>query len=310
LIKKVPIYLLITIALLYALQWFVMEGIRRNPKGNFEKYSTIFLKKNNYNTLIAGSSRAFMHLDNSLFDSLTGSNSYNIGLAGASTRVSYIALKAYCVNSQMPKTVLFEIDYHISHLSTDTVFNFNQYIPYLGNDVLYTDFQKIDGRFRYFKHVPVYALPYLNTRSLSSALHGWLKKPGLYDDSFYKGFYRNLNRDKEYNFKVKRFTGIISSENRQYLDSVVNFCDRHHCRLIFTISPAYKDAQKEVINKDQIIEHYRNIARAKGIPLFNYSEDPDIMNNKSYFEDNYHLLYAGSRIYTRKIARDFNNITK
>lgn len=309
-IKKVLIYLCITIGLLYALQWFVMEGIRRNPKGNFEKYSTIFLKKNNYNTIIAGSSRAFMHLDNSLFDSLTGTNSYNIGLAGASTRVSYIALKAYCVNSQMPKTVLFEIDYHISHLSTDTVFNFNQYIPYLDNDALYTDFNKIDSRFRYFKHVPVYALPYLNTKSLSSALHGWLKKPGLYDDSFYKGFYRNLNRDKEYNFKVKRFTGIISSENRQYLDSVVNFCNTRRCRLIFTISPAYKDAQREVINKDQIIEQYRNIAAVKGISILDYSEDADIMNNKSYFEDNYHLLYAGARIYTGKIARDFNNITK
>jgi hypothetical protein len=158
--------------------------------------------------------------------------------------------------------------------------------------------------------VPVYALPYLNTKSLSSALHGWLQKPGLYDDSFHKGFYRNLNRDKEYNFKVKRFTGIISPENRQYLDSVINFCNSNHCRLIFTISPAYKDARTEVINKDQIIEQYRNSAAAKGIPLLNYSEDPDIMNNKSYFEDNYHLLYAGARIYTQKIARDFNNITK
>lgn len=299
-----------TIALLYALQWFVVEGMRRNPKGNLEKYTTIFLKKNNYNTLVAGSSRAFMHLDNSLFDSLTGTNSYNIGLAGASTRVSYIALKAYCVNSQAPKTILFEIDYHISHLSTDTVFNFNQYIPYLDNKELYNGFNSIDKRFAYFKYLPVYSLPYLNTKSLSAALHGWLKRPGLYDNSFNKGFYKNLNRDKEYNFKVRQFTGIISSENRQYLDSVVNFCNTHHCRLIFTISPAYKDAQREVINKDQIIEEYRNIALLKGISLLNYSDDPTIMNDKRYFEDNYHLLYAGARIYTKKIAQDFNNITK
>lgn len=309
-IKKVLLYSLITIALLYALQWFVLEGMRRNPKGNFEKYSTIFLKKNNYNTLVVGSSRAFMHLENSLFDSLTGTNSYNIGLAGASTRVSYIALKAYCVNSRVPKTILFEIDYHISHLHTDTVFNFNQYIPYLDNKELYQGFQYIDHRFALFKYVPVYALPYLNTKSLSAALHGWLKKPGLYDDSFNKGFYRNLNRDKEYNFKVKQFTGIISTENRQYLDSVMDFCKANGSRLIFTISPAYKDAQKEVLNKDQIIEQYRNIALSRGIPFFNYSDDPDIINDKGYFEDNYHLLYAGARVYTRKIAYDFNNITK
>ena len=309
-IKKVITYSVITIALLYALQWFVLEGIRRNRKGNFEKYTTIFLKKNNYNTIVLGSSRAFMHLENSLFDSLTGTNSYNLGLAGASTRVSYIALRSYCVKSAIPKTILFEIDYHISHLNTDTVFNFNQYIPYLENKELYDGFTKIDNRFTWFKYVPVYALPYLNTKSLSSALHGWLKKPGMYDDSFNKGFYKNLNRDKEYNFKVKQFTGIISGENKRYLDSIITFCKDNGCKLIFTISPAYKDVQREVINKDQIIEEYKNIALTNRIPLLNYSDDPAIINDKRYFEDNYHLLYAGARIYTRKIAADFNNIPK
>ncbi len=303
-------YFIITLVLLYALQWFVCEGVRRNPKGNFEKYTTIFLKKNNYNTLVVGSSRAFMHLENSLFDSLTGTDSYNIGLAGASTRVSYIALRSYCVNSQVPKTILFEIDYHISHLNTDTVFNFNQYIPYLENPELYNGFKSIDHRFMYFKYLPVYSLPYLNTKSLSSALHGWAKKSGLYDDSFNKGFYKNLNRDKEYNFKVKQFTGILSEENNHYLDSMILFCKNNHCRLIFTISPAYKDVQREVINKDQIIEQYETIALSNQIPLLNYSDDPAIINDKSYFEDNYHMLYSGARIYTRKIAADFNNIPK
>ena len=74
------------------------------------------------------------------------------------------------------------------------------------------------------------------------------------------------------------------------------------------MSPAYKNTQKEVANKQQIIKQYQNIAFFNHVPFFNYIDDSTIINNKSYFEDNYHMLYSGAKIYTQKIARDFNNI--
>ena len=96
---------------MYATQWFIYKGLTINKQGVYHKYSSIFLRSNNYNALVLGSSRAEMHTDTKLLDSLTGLNTFNAGVSGASTRMAYIVLKSYLQNSKMPKTIFLEIDF-------------------------------------------------------------------------------------------------------------------------------------------------------------------------------------------------------
>jgi len=310
LIKKILLYALLAVTLGYGLQWLIAEGLRKNKKGVYEKYNRLFLEKNAYNALILGSSRAEMHVDVSLLDSLTGLNTFNAGVSGATTRMAYTVLKSYLVSSEMPKVIFFECDFHISHLKTDTIFNFSRYFPYLSNPVLYDGFKKIDPRFCQFKYNPFYSLPYSGINAISPALHGWLGKSGNYDDFYKNGFFKNTVIDTYDHFNTKTYYGYINKETQQYLDSIMLFCKTNACKLIFTMSPAYKNAQKEVLNKDRIIEHYKNIAFINHIPILDYSGDTAIIGHKEYFEDNYHMLYRGARIYTQKIASDFNNIAR
>ena len=307
-IKKGIIYVSVVIALAYALQWFILAGLRHNKQGVYDKYNTLFLKHNTYNALVLGSSRAEMHIDVALLDSLTGLHSFNAGVSGATTRMAYAVLKAYCVNSEIPKIIFLECDFHISHLNTDTIFNFPRYFPFLSNKVLYSEFKHIDPRFTQFRYNPFYGLPYMGIPYINPALNGWLGKQGIYDASYRNGFFKNTVIDHYDHFDTKTYYGFISEETRNYLDSIITFCKVNSTRLVFTMSPAYIKAQKEVMNKPQIIEEYGRIAKAHQIPLFNYSNDASVIYNKRYFEDNYHMLYEGARIYTRKIAVDFNNI--
>lgn len=309
-IKRVIIYTCLVIALACGLQWFMCEGLRRNEKGVYEKYHTLFLKKNNYNSLIIGSSRAEMHMDVNLLDSLTMLNSYNAGVSGATTRIAYSVLKSYLVNSAMPKVVFFECDFHICHLKTDTIFNFPRYFPFLSNDELYRSYKAIDKRFVQFKYNPFYSLPYMGINYISPALYGWMGKIGPYDQYYSNGFFKNTVIDHYDHFNTSRYHGYIHPETRAYLDSIIHLCKSRNCRLVFTMSPAYKDAQQEVVNKAQIVKQYQNIAFTNHISLLDYSSDTTIINQKNLFEDNYHMLYRGARLYTHKIARDFNNISR
>jgi hypothetical protein len=295
---------------MYGLQWFINSGQRSNKKGVYEKYSTLFFGNNSYNALVLGSSRAEMHTDVALLDSLTGLISYNAGVSGATTRMAYVVLKSYLVNSTIPKTIFLECDFHISHLKTDTIFNFPRYFPYLTNEVLFKGFKDIDPRFTRFRYNPFYSLPYSGINALSPALHGWTGTSGAYDEAYHKGFFKNTEIDHYDHFNTSRYDGYIHKETRQYLDSIILFCKDNSCQLIFMMSPAYKNAQKEVKNKGQIIEQYRNIAFIHHIPVFEHSNDTDIVNHRDYFEDNYHMLYSGARLYTLKIAADFNNIPR
>lgn len=309
-IKKIIIYTIAVIALAYALQWFVLEGLRRNKEGIYEKYNTIFFKQNSYSTIMMGSSRMFMHLDNNLFDSLTQSNSYNIGLPGATMRLSYACLRAYCVKSKIPQQVFLELDYQISHITTDTIYNFSTYFPFLQNEVLYQQFKTIDKRFVQFKYNPFYELPFLGINSLSASLNGWTKRSGYYDHYFKKGFFKNeLYDDYNHVLRINK-DKTMSEETKSYLDSTVVFCKKHQIKLFFTMSPAYKDAINGLKHKETIIKQFEDLAKKEGITVFNYSKDSLISNNKSYFEDSFHMLYPGARIYTQKIAQDFNNIPR
>lgn len=308
-IKKLVTYSLVFITLSYALQWIVYNGLQQNNKGIYEKLNTIFYKENNYNTLMLGSSRMFMHLDNNLFDSLTHLNSYNLGLAGATPQISYSCLKAYLLNSKMPKTIFWEFDYHIAHLNTDTIFNFSTYFPYLGNKVLYQKFKHIDNRFFLFKNCPLIALPYININGLSASVNGWLGRNGPYDGFFKNGFFYNYIPDSNNNFTSKDNATTMSAETLNYLDSCINFCKQNTIQLVFTISPILKETDSKITNKSSILNQFMSIAQKHQVPVLNHSEDPDIANNSAYFEDGFHMLYPGAQKYTLKIVQEFNNIT-
>lgn len=308
--KKIVIYSIITIGLLFALHAFVLQGLRKNEKGIYDKYTTIFYKQNNYRTVMIGSSRMFMHLDNVLFDSITGSHSYNLGLPGATIRLAYACLKSYCVHSTLPKQVFLELDYHISHLKTDAIYNFATYFPYLDNPELYKQLCEIDRRFVQFKYNPCYGLPYLGINSLQASLNGWFHKAGYYDTYFTNGFFKNEQAEDPNTVDAVNWHSAISDETKAYLDSTIAFCDTKGIQLFFTISPAYKTVFNHNKQHQPVIQLFKKIAKQHHIHVFDVSSDTTICHHKNYFEDNYHMLYPGAMLYTRKIASEYNNIKK
>jgi hypothetical protein len=302
LIRKISIYTFIFVISIYSFEWFILSGLRKSPKGMYEKLNTTFLKQNSFDVIFLGSSRMFMHLDNRLYDSVFNTNSYNIGLAGATTRISYITLKSYLVNSQKPKTLYFELDYHISHLETDSIFNFSTYIPFLQNKTLYSEFNKIDSRFFHFKYNPIYSLPHIGTGGFGASLNTWFGRTGMYDQFFEKGFFENKIKD---NFGMAGHVNKnakIGSETKMYLDSMIRFCQNNQIELIFTISPAYKNVSIDIPQHQKVITSLKKIAAKNTIRTYDFSSDLELISTESYFEDNYHMYYEGARKYTLKLC--------
>ncbi|MEO6304234.1 MAG: hypothetical protein ABIP51_13800, partial [Bacteroidia bacterium] len=170
------------------------KGLLKQTKGYYGKYTTAFLKENNFNVLFLGSSRAEMHYDTKLFDSLTGSNSFNLSLAGANPQVAYAALKTYLVKSKAPKHLIYEIDYHYLGFNSGEIKEFNNYFPFLSIPELRSQFNKIDPRINHFYYDPYYSFPYTGFKNLSTSLHGWLNIPNQIDSLYYKGYFKESLR--------------------------------------------------------------------------------------------------------------------
>jgi hypothetical protein len=271
----------------------------------YEKYNTMFLKQNAFDVLFMGSSRAEMHFNTKIFDSVTGHFSYNIGVTGATPRIAYAVLKAYCYKSKLPKYLIFDLDFHFLKYDVDTIRHFPRYFPYLGNKVLLSEFNKIDPRFASFRYNPVHSFPYANIRMLAASLHGWLERPAKYDSAYYKGYAGFALEEFSLKKEAKPFYSYIHPRERQYIDSIILFSKVNGINLVLLTSPMYQGAEDQMLNKNQVTSQLNNIARINGFEYWDMSKAA-YSGREDYFYDNFHMNPMGARLFTLGFAFNFS----
>lgn len=291
---------------LYGLRELHHKGLLKQTDGYYEKYNTAFLNKNNFNVIFLGSSRAEMHYNTYLFDSLTKQNSFNLSLAGATPQIAFAALKAYLLNSKAPQYLFYEIDYHFLKHESNEIKNFNNYFPYLANKTLLNEFTKIDKRMPLFYYNPYYSWPYTGFKNISTSLHGWLNIPNQIDSLYYKGYFKeSLRPSLKFAHTVPYYT-YFNITNRNYLDSIITICKKNNTKITLISSPIYAGGSVDLLNKKQIISQLNSIAKINNIKYFNFSSLP-FCNDRSLFIDHYHLNYLGATKYTLRLSELFNN---
>jgi hypothetical protein len=309
LIKRGIGYFLIITALLYGARELHYYGLLKQKTGYYAKYKTAFFEENNFDLLFLGSSRAEMHYNTKLFDSLTGRNSFNLSLAGATPRIAYAALKAYLVKSKMPRDLIYEVDYHYVKYESPDIKDFNNYFPFLSNPVLREEFTKIDPRIRHFYYNPYYSFPYTGFKNLSTSLHGWLNIPNKTDSLYHKGYLKEVFRPSlDFNLHT-RYYSWFNVTDRNYLDSIIGICKKNNVRITLVSSPMFGGGKVDLINKEQIIRHIHVIASLHHITYQDFSSLP-FCNQRRLFVDHYHMNAEGASVYTKYFAVFFNNKTQ
>lgn len=297
--------MLITL-LLFGLRKLHYHGLLKQTAGYYDKYNTAFVNKNHFNVIFLGSSRAEMHYNTHLFDTLTKQNSFNLSLAGATPQVAFAALKAYLQNSTAPEYLIYEIDYHFLKYENNEIKNFNNYFPYLKNKTLLTEFAKIDGRMPYFYYNPYYSWPYIGLKNLSTSIHGWLNIPNQIDSLYYKGYFKESLRPSLTFVPIEPYYTYFNITNRNYLDSIITICKQKNTKITLLSSPIFAGGQVDLLNKKQIILQLNNIAKINDINYYDLSSLP-FCNNRKLFIDHYHLNYLGANKYTTFLSQFFNN---
>ncbi|MGZ3899070.1 MAG: hypothetical protein ACXVNM_03075 [Bacteroidia bacterium] len=308
-IKKAILYFVCITSALYGLRALHYHGLLKQKQGYYAKYRASFFEKNNFNILFLGSSRAEMHYDTRVFDSITGANSFNLGVKGATPHVAYAVLKAYLQNSAVPKELFYEVDYHFFKNPVKEILEFNNYFPFLKNKVLLAEFSKIDKRMPYFYYNPYLSFPYTGLKNLSTSIHGWLNRPTLTDSHYYKGHLKELLHP-HLNFKKTSLSySWFNITERNYLDSLIFLCKKNNTKISLVSSPLFAGGKLEVKNKTQVINQLKNIATIHNISFYDLSS-LSFCNQRNLFVDNAHLNAAGSAKFTTFFACFYNNNTR
>jgi hypothetical protein len=296
------------LSILFFYRYVLYTGIRKNKSGIYDKYNTLFIKKNNtYNTLFIGSSRSEMHFNPKVFDSILKTNSFNFGISGASTKLSFSLLKTYIHQNKKPNLIIYNIDYFALDSDSAKIINFPRFFPYLSNELLRHELYNMDSRFYSFYINPIHSLPYTQFDYISSSVHGWFNIQGKYDSLMYKGFQTSISQSFNNDTSIAPTFNSITKENENYIDSIIAFTNKHNIQLIALTSPFYQNNLSADKNQKKALSNQLNkIFQKQRIPYFDYS-DSIIYLNKSLFSDYIHLNHKGSYKFSVQLSQILNN---
>lgn len=286
--------------LLYLLEYIHYRGLLMNKAGFYAKYKTAFLKHNQFNFLVLGSSRAEMHYNTRFIDSLWHVNAFNLGMTGASPEMTFRTLRAYSKKSKAPKQIIYEFDINNINDYKKEINDFNNYFPFLYADNFFDEFVKVEPRYRWFKWLPYYSLPYCGLKNFSTSIHGLTHKPNKNDENYYKGYVAttgvlNIERIKE----SKAI--MLNKKNGDYLDSIIRFCKSHSIQIFVVTSPIFMGGHQEFSNKRVFVEKIRRRFNGQGVKYFDFSE-LNFVNDSSFFLDRYHMNARGADKFTKMLC--------
>lgn len=296
-IKRAFIYFIFLTGLLFFIRHLHYYGLLKQQNGYYAKYKTAFLEKNNYDVVFLGSSRVEMHYNTQVFDSLTGRNSFNLSLAGATPIVAFAALKGYLHTSKSPEYLIYEMDYHFLKYPSSEIKEFNNYFPFLSNPVLRNSFSAIDSRMDHFYYNPYYSLPFTGFKNLSTSLHGWLNIPNKTDSLYHKGYLKEVLRPHLDFIPSKPQYSYFNLLERNYLDSIIILCKEKQIHITLLSSPLFAGGKLDLANKPAIISQLKNIAASNQIGYYDLSSLP-FCSDRTLFVDHFHLNFYGALKFT------------
>jgi len=303
-VKRVITYLILFILSLYGIRTFHYANLLSVDEGYYDKYKAAFLKSNKYDFLILGSSRAQMHYNTGMIDSIWNCNSFNLSYNGANIQQAYILLKCYLAKSIPPKVLFYEMDYHVFNTHEEGWMDFQNLFPFLKDENTFDYLRSSDKRFLYARYFPFYSLPNTGVKNFSTGMHYFFGKSLDNDRLYYKGYFKNCIQP---NLNYKPSAGKyqwINRTDRDYLDSLIFICKNKDIQLNLISSPIFGGGKLDVINHTQLMRQINNIAAINGLRYTNYSSLP-FCNQRNLFIDHHHLNANGSVLFTRYLCKTF-----
>lgn len=251
--------------------------------------------------LFIGSSHFLSGINPAIFDSITGSNSFNIAGVGLRPGSGYIALKEVLAK-HTPKVVVFDI-FHRTFIGSS--FNHLYNFGYANLEGEKLDFFQKEFSIQEQARVILPTYTYRSHFPGARILFGIKKKMKNWKEETYKGYvpHKNTitaeglaqNEFKNYVFKPE----AIGEKNLEYLDKMVKLCQAKGIQMIWTTTPIPVTCLKDIRNKEAIDEYFTALAKQYDIPYINYNDYQaraalDLDDLTDYNDDD-HLNVLGSQ---------------
>ncbi len=294
LIRNILIFVVLLIAadLTFGIAMRYMQSHARGGRTKTNYYS---FTKTNEDILLFGSSRCLHHYNPAIISDSTGMTCQNVGLDGYGIIYHYAKLTSI-LQFHTPKVIVYDL---VKSFDIDVDASFDKYVaglrPFYGLGKTEDIVEDIDHMERYknisslYKYNRVFLEILIdNVRPMISA-----------ESNGYAPMDKEMTIIPE--IHQDTLTKVMDPTKKKYFQKFINICKEKNIKLIFAVSPSYKKTSAIAY------EPIRKMCEEESIPFLDYYSCKDIVDNKDFFADSFHLNRKGADKFSQLFASELKS---
>jgi len=325
-IKRLFIRLFLLGALIWSIFWLLDHAMTKKAlEDKCRRSNWVFsFKKQHFDFVFCGDSRAYNMVDISTVQNLTGKRGLNIGYSGAIFEEQYLIIRKFVENGNTINQLFLQTDLQSFDSSKRSRHRFTEYnyLPYLESDTLTANVVRDNTpsiNFFLWKNVPFIKYIEFNMKYPISLL---MKN---FDDCIpeFDKFGSDLLPRTSTNFtqSAEEFvpknanpslikpalnkSEYINAKTMDYFERIVQLCKNRRIDLILYTPPLYISLTKNEAHKNDCINFIDEIASYNQLQYLEFLND-SICHNHSNFYDAAHTNAVGTMKFSERIAQFIN----
>lgn len=249
--------------------------------------------------IVMGSSRAWVHIDPLILDSILNTSAYNIGMDGSCINRQIHKYNLFRKYNRKPKLIIqnidqFSLDYNVG-------FEREQFFPYFWDKGMRDEFLDSEPISVWEKYVPMYR--YFS--NMNDELYAMLTNTSRQLTKGYLG--RDWHWDGTALSKVKSIKFSTNDTTLVMFDEYLAKLKAENIKIVFVYSPLYVGAMRKFANVKEMYSTYQRIADKYGIPILDYM-NMEISSDTTYFYNAMHLNKRGAEIFSDSLANGIKRL--
>lgn len=283
-----------------AFYYLICLGLRHAKQDSIGKYNYITTDTTHYNVVFFGASSVHLGINPQLFDSITGSNSFNASLDGISIAELSVLIKKYIASHGAPQNIYITFNEPTLEMKKG-IWYFPQYYPFV-NDTDLNEMVGLEPKLLLGKYAPAWAVTYFDDPLKNLGLIGLLKDYHKQEYAMaHKGFeqtYVTMNND----LPKAQVYFMGSKKGWSLLENTLDLCASKNIQVDFVMPPMYNCALSDTSVK--FVAKLQSFKAKYHTGIFNFTEE-ERFNSKHLFAGRGHLNTWGAEVFTTLLAKDF-----
>ena len=302
-LTKIAIFFIAAYLLALGLDAVISHGLAKSAGYPQQVWREIRSVDYSSDIVIMGTSRALEHYDPAVIDSVTGLQSYNLGIGGYGFNVQLMKYRYYCHYNPQPKYLIYDVDQLLLKIdNAPHQHQSEQFLPLFYDRAIRKDLKNV-GYSWIDASIPM--ARYWGYQIQSK--RGIVESLGIkhyYDYPSYKG---HIPDPDQWDASRLVFKDSIPSHVEENAKTMfVNFvqeCQVNGMQVIFVTSPVYYRYVEMSPDWNRYIAWFDSIAQADNIPYLNYMNHP-ICHDSTMFNAGVHLTPEGTKIWSEILSND------